>query len=166
MRDQAVTDGEQHEGLHRIGRAPAQLKLGDGEPANHIDDGDDDARDRIAAHELRRTVHRAVKVGLARNLITTPARFLLVDGAGGEIGVDGHLLARHRVEGESRGNLRHAGGTLGDHHELHDHQNDEDDRADEGVGAGDEVGERLDDMAGGGGGGLGILRFDGKDQAG
>ncbi len=83
--------------------------------------------------------------------LSPPARVGLVDQAGGEVGVDRHLLARHGVEVEARRDLGDAAGALGDHHEIHDHQNREHDDADHEVAAHHEVAERLDHVAGGGG---------------
>ena len=68
--------------------------------------------------------------------------------AGGEVGVDRHLLAGHRVEGEARGHLGDAPGALGDHHEVDHHQDEEHDEADEDVAADDEAPEGLDDVPG------------------
>ena len=64
--------------------------------------------------------------------------------AGVQVGVDGHLLAGHAVEGESGGHLADARGPLGDDHEL-DHDDDrEDDQADHDiVGAGGAAGDEL-----------------------
>ena len=79
------------------------------------------------------------------------ARLLLVDQAGGEVGVDRHLLARHGVEVEARGDFGDAAGALGDDDEVHDHQDGEHDDADDEIAAHHEIAERLDDVAGGGG---------------
>ena len=65
------------------------------------------------------------------------ARLGLVDEAGVEVGVDGHLLAGHGVEGEPCGDFRDAGGALGDDDELDDDEDREDDKADEWRVAGD-----------------------------
>jgi hypothetical protein len=45
-----------------------------------------------------------------------------VDQAGGEIGVDRHLLAGHGVEVEARRDFGDAARALGDDDEVHDHQ--------------------------------------------
>jgi hypothetical protein len=110
---------------------------------------DDDRGDRVALDELGGTVHRAVEVGLGGDLLAAPSRLVLVDEAGVEVGVDGHLLAGHRVEGESGGDLGDAAGAVGDDDELDDHQDDEDDQADDERAADDEVAERVDDLTGG-----------------
>src|SRR3546814_17737905 len=48
------------------------------------------------------------------------ARLILGDQPGIEVGIDRHLLAGHRIEGESRGDFRNAGGAFGHHHEVDD----------------------------------------------
>ncbi len=64
------------------------------------------------------TVHGAVEVGLLRHLGTALAGAFLVDQAGVQVGVDGHLLAGHRIEHEARAHFGDTAGTLGDHHEV------------------------------------------------
>ncbi len=71
------------------------------------------------------------------------ARLVLVDGARAQVGVDGHLLARHRVEGEAGRDLGHALGALGHHQELHQGEDGEDHRAHHVVAAHDELAEGL-----------------------
>ena len=87
------------------------------------------------------------------------ARFLLVDEAGAEVGVDRHLLAGHRVEGEARRDLGDALGALGDDDEVDDHEDQEHDRADDEVAADHELAERGDHRAGG------VRVVAGEDQA-
>ena len=65
-----------------------------------------------------------------------------------EVGVDRHLLAGHRVQGEARGHLGDARRAARHHHEVHDHQDREDDHADDEVAVHHQLAERLDDVAG------------------
>ena len=95
-------------------------------------------------------------------LAPAPARFLLVDQAGGEIGVDRHLLAGHGVQGEARRDFGDTARALGDDDEIDDHQDGENDDADDEVAAHHEAGESLDDVAGG----AGALVAMGQDQPG
>ena len=88
-------------------------------PPTHVDRDDDDGGDRVALHELRGTVHRAVEVGFFGDLRAAALGLVFVDEAGVEVGVDRHLLAGHRVEGESGGDFGDATGTVRDHDELH-----------------------------------------------
>ena len=64
--------------------------------------------------------------------------------AGVQVGVDGHLLAGHAVEGEPGGHFADARGPLGDDHELDQDDDREDDQADDDVvGAGGAAGDEL-----------------------
>jgi hypothetical protein len=58
------------------------------------------------------------------------------------------LLARHGIERETGGHFGHALGSLGDHHEVDDGQNQEHHQSDHKIAGDDELPERLDDMAG------------------
>ena len=99
---------------------------------------------------------RAEEVGFFAHLGAAAARFLLVDQAGVEVGVDRHLLARHRVQREARADLGDALGALGDDDEVDDHQDREDDQADREVAADQEVAEGLDHLAGRGRAGVAV----------
>ena len=107
----------------RVGERHAVAHHADRQAAEDIDDGDDQPGDRVAAHELRRAVHGAVEAALLLQVLAAPAGDLLVDQAGGHVGVDRHLLARHGIQAEPRGDLGDAAGPLGDDHEVH-HQQD------------------------------------------
>ena len=145
--DQAVADGEQAVGLDRLAERQVLLQDADREPADEVDRDDDDRRDRVALHELRGTVHRTVEVGFFGDLPPPALRLVVVDEPGVQVGVDRHLLAGHRVEGEARGDLGDAPGTVRDHDELDHDEDQEDDEADDHRPADDEVAERLDDLA-------------------
>ena len=101
------------------------LERADEDAADDVDGGDEQAGDGVALHELRRAVHRAVEVGLARDLGAALAGLLLVDQAGAEIGVDRHLLAGHRVQREARGDFGDAAGALRDDDEVDADENQE-----------------------------------------
>ena len=146
LRDEAVADGEDRVGRRRVGERHVALHDADEDPAEHVDEHDEDAEDGVALHVLGRTVHGAVEVGGARDLLAARAGFLLVDEAGGEIGVDCHLLAGHRVEREARRDFRDAAGTLRDDDEVDADEDEEDDDADGVVAADDELAERLDHL--------------------
>ncbi|AHG33440.1 hypothetical protein BBQ_3538 [Burkholderia pseudomallei MSHR511] len=148
LRDEAVADREQRVVLARRGEAHVVLGHPDDEAADHVDRHDDQARDRVAAHELRRAVHRAVELRFLRDRLAALLRLLFVDEAGVQIGVDRHLLAGHRVEREARGHFGDPARALRDHHEVDDHQDHEHDDADREVAADEEVAERLDHLAG------------------
>ncbi len=120
----------------------------DDDAAENVDGRDDDAGDCVAAHELRGTVHRTEEGAFLFELAPAPHRLLLVDVAGGEIGIDGHLLAGNGVEGEAGANLGDARCTLGDDEEVDRDQDDEHHGADDEVAAHHEVGKSCDDMPG------------------
>ena len=147
LRAEAVADRQQREVVAGLGERHALLDDADDDAAEQVDAGDQDAGHRVALDELRRTVHRAVEVGLLGDLRAALARLLVGDLAGVEVGVDRHLLAGHGVEGEARADLGHAAGAVRDDDELDDDQDQEDDEADDDVAADDEVAERLDHVA-------------------
>ena len=129
----------------------ALLGDADDDAADDVDEDDQQAGDRVAAHEFRGTVHRAEEAAFVLQRLAALLGDLLVDQAGGEIGVDRHLLARHGVEVEARRDFGDAARTLGDDDEVHDHQDREHDDSDHEIAAHHEIAEGLDDVAGGGG---------------
>ena len=145
--DEAVTDRQQRVGLAGGREVHAVLHHPDDQAADDVDHHDQQAGDRIAAHELAGAVHRTVELGFLRDFQAALAGLIFVDEAGVQVGVDRHLLAGHRVEREARGHFRDPPRALGDHHEVDDHQNDEDDDTDREVAAHEEVAERLDHLA-------------------
>ena len=146
--DQAVADGQ--DGIHLHGFAGGQpaLHRADQDAAQQVHRHDDEARDGIALDELHGAVHGAVELAFLFDHAAAFARFVHVDRAGAQVGIDGHLLARHGVQGKTGRNLGHALGALGDDHELHDGQDQKDDQADDQVAADHEIAEGLDDVAG------------------
>ena len=151
LRDQPVADGQQRVILRGVGEAQALLHDADDHAADDVDHDDEEAGDGVAADEFRGAVHGAEEAGFVFQGLAPPPRVLLVDQAGIEIGVDGHLLAGHGIEVKARRHFGDAAGALGDDHEVHDHQDREHDDADDEIAAHDEIAERLDDVAGGGG---------------
>ena len=148
MGDDAFADGEQGEFLQRLDDREVLLRHTDDEAADGVDRDDDHRGDRVAAHELAGTVHRAVEVRRALDVLAALARFGFGDQPGVEVGVDGKLLAGHRVEGKTRRDFGDASGTVGDHDELDDDQDEEDHEADGIVAADDDLSEELDHFAG------------------
>ena len=149
LRDQAVADGQQRVGARGLAEAEALLGDADDDAADDVDEDDQQARDRVAAHEFRGAVHGAEEAAFVLQRLAALLGGLLVDQAGGEIGVDRHLLARHGVEVEARRDFGDAARALGDDDEVHDHQDREDDNSDHEIAAHHEIAERLDDVAGG-----------------
>src|ERR1041384_7194735 len=81
----------------------------------------------------------APKKALSSSRCLRRARFRFVERAGRKVGIDRHLLARHGVEVEARGDFGDAAGALGDDDEIHDDQNGKDHHADDEIAAHDEV---------------------------
>ena len=99
----------------------------DGQTTHDVDDQNQQARHGVTADEFGRTVHGTKEIRLLRQFFTALFGGFLVDHPGVQIGVDRHLLAWHRIQGESGIDLRDAPCALGHHKEVHDHQNHEDD---------------------------------------
>ena len=147
--DETVTDGQARIGVGGVGEGQVLLRHADDHAADDVDGGDDQAGDGVAAHELRGTVHGTEEVGFFLQFLAARAGFVFVDQAGGQVGVDGHLLAGHGVQGETRRHFGDTRRTFGDDHEVHQGEDREDDDADDEAVAHDETAEGLDDVTGG-----------------
>ena len=141
---QPLADGQQGIILQGGLKGQPLLPDPDDQSAEDIDQHDQDAGHRIPPYELAGTVHGAVELGLGRDLGAPRPRLGLADQPGVEVGVDGHLLAGHGIQGEAGRHLGDAAGALGHHHQLDDDQDDEDDGADHEVAADYELAEALD----------------------
>jgi hypothetical protein len=144
---QTVADGQQRVVAGGGGEAHVVLHDADDQSADDVDQHDDDAGHGVAAHELGSTVHRPVEVGFLRDFGAPPPRVILADQPGIQIGVDRHLLARHRVQGKPRRDFGDTAGAFGDDHEIDQHQYDEHHQTHRVVAAHQEVAERLDHLA-------------------
>ena len=120
----------------------------DDEPRKDIDKDDDDARDGIASNELRGTIHGTVEVSFLLDLLPATLRFCLGNQTGVQVGIDAHLLARHRVESEPRSDFSNTSGTVGDDHELDDDKDDEDHDTDDVTAPDHDRPEGLNDVTG------------------
>ncbi len=161
LADQAIADGHHRVVGRRLAHRQVVLDHADDQAADDVDAGDDQAGHGVAAHKLGGAVHGAEEGRFLLQLLAPLAGLVLVDQPRRQIGVDGHLLAGHGVQGEAGGHLGDATRTLGDHHEVHDHQDGEDDDADDEVALHHQLAEGLDDPAGG----LGALVPMPQDQA-
>ncbi|KAF5029483.1 hypothetical protein DSECCO2_648130 [anaerobic digester metagenome] len=160
--DQAVADGQQGVGLGGVLPVHALLHDPDQEAAEDVDGGDDDGGGDVAGNELARAVHGAVEVGFLADGLAAFRGLLLVDEPGVQVRFDGHLLARHGVEGEACGHFGDAGGAGHDDFFVDGEEHEEDDAADDVVAADDELAEGLDHVAGGRGAFVAVQ----QDQAG
>ncbi|MDA7650754.1 hypothetical protein N8607_00475 [bacterium] len=115
-------------------------------PPHQVQCRDHEACDRVTSDELRGTVHGPVELGLARDLLPPRARLVGVDQAAIEVGVDGHLLARHRVQNKACGDLTDSTRALCDDHKLDHDEHEEDHQPHAEVVSGDVLTEGLDDV--------------------
>ena len=117
------------------------------EAGDDVDAQDQQRGNRVAFHEFARTIHRTVEIGLGGDFAAARLGFVGGDQAGGQVGVDRHLLAGQGIEGEAGRHFRDAARALGDHHEVDDHQDHEDEQPDREIAADQEDAKGLDDMA-------------------
>jgi hypothetical protein len=148
LRYETVADGELDEYVGRFADRHAVAEVADDDAAEDVDAGDQQAGDGVTANELGGTVHRAEEGAFLLQLLAAPLRFLLVDDAGRQIGVDRHLLAGDGVKGEARADFRDTRRTLGDDDEVDGDEDQEDDQTDHEVARHDEACKACDDAAG------------------
>ena len=148
LRDKPLADGQQCVGLECLHRSHIPLKHTNDKAAANIDHHDNDGGDCIAFDELRCTIHRAEKIRLTLDFLTAALCLCVRDRPLIKIGIDGHLFAGHRVEGES---CRHFGDTfrpLRDNNEVDNNEDDKHDKADDCIAADDEVAECCNHLTG------------------
>ena len=92
------------------------------QPHDQVQQGDQQARNRIAFHEFRCTVQRAKERSFLLFTLAPFLGLLVVNGTRRHVAVDGKLLARHPVQRKPRADFGHARGAFGDHHEVDDQQ--------------------------------------------
>ena len=148
LSDQGIANGQQDVGAGGFGGRQTMLHHADDEATNDVDEQDQDAGDGITPNELGGTIHGAMELGLFSHLTAAAFCFGLVDQARIHVGVNGHLLAGHRVQGEAGTHFGNTLGTLGDHDEVDHDKDGEHDQADGEVTTDQKVAERLDDCTG------------------
>ena len=94
---QAIANGQQ--GVNAASLRQRQVVLGhtNGQATHQIDDQNQQAGHRVARHKLRSTVHGAEKVRFLREFFAALFGSFLVNHTRVQIGVDGHLFARHGI---------------------------------------------------------------------
>ena len=130
-----------------IAEAHALLRHADDDAADNVDADDQQAGDRIAAHEFAGAVHGAEEIGFRFDRLAAGLGFLLVDQAGRQVGVDRHLLAGHGVQAEARRHFGDAARTFGDDDEIDDDQDGEDNQANDEIALHHQIAEGLNDIA-------------------
>ncbi len=137
------------EGLHRVERSEPVVGNPHENSAGEIEGDDQERRDRVAFDKLSRAIHRSVEIRFLLHGFALAARAIGVQGAGVHVGVDRHLLPRHRVERKASGHFGNALRTAGDDDELDCHQDRKDDDTDDQVSTNDERSECWNDRADG-----------------
>src|SRR5581483_4080549 len=112
--------------------------------ADDVDQNDENRRDRIAFNEFAGAVHRTVKVGLEFDLFSTLFCLGFGDETCVQVGINRHLLARHRIKRKSGNHFSYAASAVRDHHKLHDDKNQKRNKADNKVAAHHKIAERFD----------------------
>ena len=148
MRNQSVTNGQQRVARESVSETHTPLGHADGKTAHDIDHGDDHRRHGITSNKLRSTVHGSVKVGFLLHLTPAGPRLLFIDNPSAQLGIDGHLLARHGVQGKTGRHFSDTACTLGDDHKVDDHQDGEDDDTHHVIATDDKVTKGLNNMSG------------------
>src|SRR3990167_4597839 len=110
-------------------------KAANDKSADDVDDGNYDTGNHVPFDEFHRTVHGAVELAFFLEGKAHLPRLVRVDDTRAHVGVDAHLLARHRIQGKARRNLGYPLGTFCDDDELHDGDDEEDNAADDEVAA-------------------------------
>ena len=144
LRHQAIANRKLHEHVGRCGQRHVMPQHADDDAAENIDRRDDHARDGVAAHELRRAVHRTEEGAFLFEFTAASGRLFLVNSACGQIRVDGHLFAWDGVERKSGADFSYSGCAFGDDKKIDRNKDQEHDDADNEVSAHDEVGEARD----------------------
>lgn len=146
--DQTITNRKDRVGMSGIGKRKALLRDTDDHPADDVDEDNQQACNCIAANEFGGAVHGAEESAFVFQCLPAPPRFLFVDKAGRQVRVDCHLLARHGVKVEARGNFGDTARTLRDDDKVHEDQDREHDDPDDKTAAHHEISERFDHMTG------------------
>jgi hypothetical protein len=102
LADQPVADRQFGIELGAFEQSPVVLDHPDVQPAQDVHEGDHDAGDCIAADEFTGAIHRPVEIRFAADVLAPLPGDGLGDGAGVQVGINRHLLARHRIQRESR----------------------------------------------------------------
>ena len=147
LRYQTIANGERAVNGKRFAKAHVVRENANDKTANQVDHHNENAGHSIAAHKLRSTIHRAKKVSLLCHLLTPLLGFLLLNEARIHVGINGHLLAGHRVQSKARRYLGHTPRTLRNHHEIDDGDEDKNDHAHREITTNQELPKRLNYLA-------------------
>ena len=147
LRHQTVAHRQLGEDVRGLAQIHAMTRIADGNAADDVDGGDDEAGDGVAAHEFGCTVHGAEESALFLQFPPAELSFLFIYDAGRQIGIDRHLLAWYGVEGEAGAHFGNTRRALGDDDEVDHDQDQEHDQADDEITAHDQLGKTANDVA-------------------
>ena len=128
--DQRVPDREDRIACECIRRRKA-VHESDRDPTEQIQENDQERCNRVAFDEFSGSVHGAVEICFRLYSRAAGARTLGFQDAGVHLGIDCHLLSRHRIERESRRDLGDTLRTCGNDDELNRDQDCEHDQSDD-----------------------------------
>ena len=149
LRHQPVADSQTGISFAGIGKTHIVLHHTDNDTGNNIDECDNQTGNRVTADEFGRTVHGSVKRAFFGEFFAAGARLIFGNQPRRQIGVDGHLLTGHGVQGKAGGDFGDTAGTFGNNHKVDDNQNGKNNNADNKVVAHDETAESGNNLAGG-----------------
>ncbi len=145
LRNQGIANTQQGVIVRRRIQRQAMLPNANDQAADQVDEEDEDGGNGVATYEFAGTVHGPEEIRFLSDFLAPLLGLLLIDQAGVEIGIDGHLLARHGVEGKAGTDLGNTPGTLGDDDKIDDDEDGKDDDADGVVPSHHKLPEGLDD---------------------
>ena len=148
LRHQAIADGGNGVDADDGADVAAALNNADNGAGHKVDDRDNQGHDRVALDDLGGAVHGAVEVGFLLNLVTPLPGLFFINEAGTQVGVNGHLLTGHGVQGEAGRHFRDTLGAFGNDDKLHQNDDQEDQHTDDNIAAGNQGTEGLDDHTG------------------
>ena len=80
----------------------------DDQPHDHVEKGDQEPRDGVPLDELYSSVHGAVELALALQMVALLKRLLVSQGPRTKVGVYAQLLSRHGIQRKTGANFGHA----------------------------------------------------------
>ena len=98
LTDKPVADCQDRVDADRLGHRHAVLACSDRNPADDVDDRNNQAGDCVALHEFHRAVHRTEKLAFLLDIGAAAPRLFKVNHAGPHVSIDRHLFAGHRVK--------------------------------------------------------------------
>jgi hypothetical protein len=146
LRDQPVTHRSDGVDAEHLGKLHAPLDHTNDGASYEIHHSNDDSCNGIALNQLGSTVHGPEKLSFSLDGLSPFLCLILADKSGAEVGVDGHLLAGHGVQGEPGGYFGYTFGSLRDDDELNHEYDDEYYKSNHGVAAEYEGSEGFNDL--------------------